>query len=83
MVNEVEKYIANQKEHHKKMTYEEEINLFITNYGLKIINRYNGYDLVLSVFNPRLKSWAIININLLKNAINVNNYFVSDHCSNC
>ena len=39
MVSEVEKYITNQKEHHKKMTYEEEIDLFITKYGLKIINR--------------------------------------------
>jgi REP element-mobilizing transposase RayT len=39
MVNEVEKYIANQKEHHKKMTYEEEVNLFIKKYGLNILNR--------------------------------------------
>lgn len=39
MVKEVEKYIANQKEHHKKMTYEEEIDLFIKKYGVKIINR--------------------------------------------
>ncbi len=38
MVNEVEKYIANQKEHHKKMTYEQEVNLFIKKYGIKIIN---------------------------------------------
>ncbi len=39
MVNQVEKYIANQKEHHKKVTYKEEIDLFIKKYGLKIINR--------------------------------------------
>jgi REP element-mobilizing transposase RayT len=39
MVNEVEKYIANQKEHHKRMTYEEEVNLFIKKYVLRIINR--------------------------------------------
>ena len=39
MVKGVEKYIANQKEHHKKMTYKEEIDLFIKKYGLKIINR--------------------------------------------
>lgn len=39
MVNEVEKYIAIQKEHHKKMTYEEEVNLFIKKYGLQIVNR--------------------------------------------
>jgi len=39
MVSEVERYIANQKEHHKKMTFEEEIDLFIKKYGLKIINR--------------------------------------------
>jgi len=39
MIKEVEKYIANQKEHHKKMTYEEEIELLIKKYGLKILNR--------------------------------------------
>ncbi len=39
MVDDVEKYIANQKEHHKKMTYEEEVNLFIKKYGLQIVNR--------------------------------------------
>lgn len=39
MVNEVEKYIANQKEHHRKMTFEEEVNLFVNKYGLKIVNR--------------------------------------------
>ncbi|GBD88445.1 transposase IS200 like protein [bacterium BMS3Abin03] len=39
MVGKVEKYIANQKEHHKKMTYKKEIDLFIKKYGLEIINR--------------------------------------------
>ncbi len=39
MVKEVEKYIANQKEHHRKMTYEQEVDLFIKKYGLKIENR--------------------------------------------
>ena len=39
MVSEVERYIVNQKEHHKKITFEEEIDLFIKKYGLKIINR--------------------------------------------
>ena len=39
MVSKVDKYIANQKEHHKKMSYEEEIDSFINKYGLKIINR--------------------------------------------
>ena len=38
-IKEVEKYIANQKEHHKKMTYKEEVDLLIKKYGLKIINR--------------------------------------------
>ena len=37
-VKDVEKYIANQIEHHKKITYKEEIDLFIKKYGLKIIN---------------------------------------------
>jgi len=36
MVKEVEKYIANQKEHHKKINYPEEIELLIKKYGLKI-----------------------------------------------
>jgi putative transposase len=39
MVKDVEKYIANQKEHHRKITFKEEIELFIEKYGLKIINR--------------------------------------------
>ena len=39
IVKEVEKYIANQKEHHKKIIFQEEIDLFIKKYGLKIINR--------------------------------------------
>jgi len=38
-VIDVEKYIVNQKEHHKKITYKEEIELFIDKYGLKNINR--------------------------------------------
>ena len=38
MVTDVEKYIANQKEHHKKITYQEEIDLFMKKYGL-MINR--------------------------------------------
>ena len=39
MVKEVEKYIAKQKGHHKKITYKEEIDLFIKKYGLTTINR--------------------------------------------
>ena len=39
MVKDVEKYIANQKEHHRRITFKEEIDLFIKKYGLKIINR--------------------------------------------
>lgn len=39
MVSKVEKYIDNQKEHHKTMSYKEEIDLFMKKYGLKIINR--------------------------------------------
>jgi putative transposase len=39
MVKEVEKYIANQKEHHKKMTFKEEFDLFIKKYELKNLNR--------------------------------------------
>jgi putative transposase len=39
MVKDVEKYIANQKEHHKKMTYKEEVELLIKKYELEIVNR--------------------------------------------
>ena len=60
MVSEVEKYITNQKEHHKKMTYEEEIDLFITKYGLKIINRWNGYYTRIILFLPTVKTVGCI-----------------------
>lgn len=39
MVKDVELYIKNQKTHHKKMTYEEEVKLFIKKYALEFINR--------------------------------------------
>lgn len=39
MIKDVELYIKNQKEHHKKITYEEEVEVFIKKYGLKIVNR--------------------------------------------
>ena len=35
LIKEVEQYITNQKEHHKKMTYTEEVNLFIKKYELR------------------------------------------------
>jgi REP element-mobilizing transposase RayT len=35
IVNKVEKYIANQKEHHRKKSYLEEVELFIKKYGLE------------------------------------------------
>ena len=41
IVGEVEKYIANQKDHHKKISYGEEINLFIKKYSL-LNNIING-----------------------------------------
>lgn len=34
MVKNVEKYISNQKEHHKRMTFAEEVNLLIKKHGL-------------------------------------------------
>jgi putative transposase len=37
-INAVENYIKNQKEHHKKITFREEYELFMKKYGLKIIN---------------------------------------------
>ena len=39
MISEVRKYIANQKEHHKKMSFAEEYNRFAEKYGLSIENR--------------------------------------------
>lgn len=39
MVKEVERYIKNQKEHHKKVTFQQEYELFMQKYGLEIINR--------------------------------------------
>jgi putative transposase len=37
-VDAVRKYIENQEEHHKRKSWEEEYNEFITKYGFKIIN---------------------------------------------
>ncbi len=37
-VKDVEQYIRNQKEHHKKTSYADEIDLLIKKYGLKINN---------------------------------------------
>ena len=39
IIKKVEKYIDNQKEHHKKVSYYQEVELFMNKYGLKIINR--------------------------------------------
>lgn len=39
MVKKVELYIKNQKVHHKKMSYSEEVELFIKRYELQFINR--------------------------------------------
>jgi hypothetical protein len=39
MVKEVEDYIHNQKEHHKKMSFAEEYELFLKKYGLLKFNR--------------------------------------------
>lgn len=39
MLDKLEFYVKNQKEHHKKISFEEEINVFMKKYGLKIINR--------------------------------------------
>lgn len=36
MLKDVEKYIANQKEHHKKLTYKEEVDMLMKKYGFKI-----------------------------------------------
>jgi len=38
-VQEVERYIINQKEHHKKISYAEEVELFIKRYGLNLVSR--------------------------------------------
>lgn len=38
-VNETEKYIKNQKEHHRKLTFKDEYELFMKKNGLEIENR--------------------------------------------
>lgn len=38
-VNKVEEYIRNQEEHHRKYSYQEEVEMLIKKYGLVIINR--------------------------------------------
>ncbi|PJA98817.1 MAG: transposase [Ignavibacteriales bacterium CG_4_9_14_3_um_filter_30_11] len=44
MVKEVEKYILTQKEHHKKITFSEEVALFIKKYDLQIKEEIKGVD---------------------------------------
>jgi REP element-mobilizing transposase RayT len=39
VIDNVIKYIINQKEHHKKVTFKEEYELFMKKYGNDIINR--------------------------------------------
>jgi putative transposase len=39
MINEVRAYIANQKEHHRKMSFAEEYKRFAEKYGLNVENR--------------------------------------------
>ncbi len=39
MLEAVIKYVNNQKEHHKKVTFQEEYDLFMKKYGNDIINR--------------------------------------------
>lgn len=38
-LKDTESYIRNQKEHHKKMSYAEEVELFMKKYGFKFTNR--------------------------------------------
>lgn len=39
MIAQVDDYVKNQKEHHLKLTYGQEVEAFIKKYGLQIINR--------------------------------------------
>lgn len=39
-VNVVEKYIRNQPEHHKKITFKDELRLFFKEYGIEFDERY-------------------------------------------
>jgi hypothetical protein len=39
MINEIRAYIANQKEHHRKMSFAEEYKRFAGKYGLNVENR--------------------------------------------
>ena len=40
VINKTKEYIANQEEHHKKMTWQEEYKLFLDEYGVKYDERY-------------------------------------------
>ena len=46
MISKVEKYISNQKEHHKKISYNKEVEIFMKKYGLEIVNRGNGFEIL-------------------------------------
>jgi len=39
VLGKVEGYITNKKEHHKKISYSQEVEIFIKKYGLEIVNR--------------------------------------------
>jgi len=39
MVGSVEKYILNQKEHHKTVTFADEYELFMKKHGMNLVNR--------------------------------------------
>lgn len=38
-IEKVKSYIRNQKEHHKKLTFEDELSEFLSAYGLRVQNR--------------------------------------------
>jgi putative transposase len=52
MVSKVESYIANQKEHHKKISYKQEVELFIKKYGLQIYKPLKRFNKFVDFFNP-------------------------------
>ena len=63
-VNKVCKYIINQKEHHKKITYEQEIKLMLTHYQKTIRNAHRYIRQYLII-------WATTNVEYFSVRINI------------
>ncbi|MFO0804889.1 MAG: hypothetical protein U0791_17415 [Gemmataceae bacterium] len=39
-LEEVKRYIANQEEHHKTMSFQDEFRAFLTKHGIRFVEKY-------------------------------------------